>query len=72
MVTQEGDNEDDDIDLDDWTPVSRGRGQEKRSDESSLVNQSNKRRLEENSLNEGCRVFHRKVVREEFKIILTL
>lgn len=70
MATQVED--DDDMDLGDWTPVSgKGarRGRRGREDESVIGTQGSKRSLEGNSSDDGS-VIRKRSVREEFKIIL--
>lgn len=64
-----------DMEFDDWNLVGSGKSQENRKkgrNEGNLVaSQSSKRGLEGNSSDEDNRAVRKKIVKEEFKIILT-
>lgn len=73
MEVQVGDGED--MDFEGWTPLGRGRGRgcrKSKMDEGGMFeNQGSKRELEGSSSDEE-RIVRRKILREEFKIILKL
>lgn len=60
-------DEDGDMDFGDWTPVLHGKSRKKVSSQAS---HGNKRGLEGNSTDDDDRAVRRKVVTEEFKVIL--
>ncbi|MEQ2301410.1 hypothetical protein AMECASPLE_035558 [Ameca splendens] len=64
------DTQEDNMDFNEWTPVSRGRGQGRgKAEEGKILDsQRSKRELEENSSEEE-RVVRRKIGREECKIL---
>ncbi|MEQ2237188.1 hypothetical protein ILYODFUR_020683 [Ilyodon furcidens] len=74
MVRMEGQaGEGEDIDFEGWTPVGRGRGRGrgKKEEGGMFESQGNKRELEGSSSDEE-RIVRRKILKEEFKIILKL